>query len=225
MKRIAQFIIPALFPIVLLLSWLCILLSPVFIHLEYRRPGFPPDPYGFTTDERIYWADVSRVYLVSGEDPAYFAQFTLSNGSPLYNERETSHMADVQNLAGKALLLLAVCGPVFLVACAFLFRKDRDLLRHALAGGVRVTFLLTVAVIVTILLAWDWIFVTFHHIFFTGETWLFPMDNTLIRLFPVEFWQDAVVTAVSGILLTSLLVWLTVWLPDWLRHRRNTGHA
>jgi integral membrane protein (TIGR01906 family) len=213
MKRLSQILVPILFPIVLTLLWLSILLSPLFIQLEYRRPGFPPDPYGFTTEERIHWADVSRIYLLSAEGPQYFAAFSLPGGQSLYNEREATHMADVQNLVGKAMLLFAVCGPVFLVCGGYLFWKDRLLLRSALRNGIAVTFGVAAAVVATGLLAWDWLFVTFHHLFFTGDTWLFPMDNTLIRLFPVEFWQDIVITAVGGILVTCALTALLIRRP------------
>jgi integral membrane protein (TIGR01906 family) len=225
MKKIAQLVIPILFPLMLLLVWLGILLSPVFIQLEYRRPGFPPDPFGFSTEERIHWADVSRIFLLSGERPEYYSQFTLRDGSPLYNEREIQHMVDVQKLVAKAMLLLAICGPIFLAAAIYLLAKDRSALRKSLSIAASITLLLLLATAVGAALVWDWIFVTFHHVFFTGDTWLFPYSDSLIRLFPVEFWQDTVVTAVAGILLTSLLIWLAACLPDWLRRRGNTGHA
>jgi len=34
-------------------------------------------------------------------------------------------------------------------------------------------------------------FTLFHKIFFTGDSWLFYYSDTLIRLFPMRFWQDA----------------------------------
>ena len=34
-------------------------------------------------------------------------------------------------------------------------------------------------------------FAGFHHLFFTGDSWLFLFSDTLIRLFPIRFWQDA----------------------------------
>jgi integral membrane protein (TIGR01906 family) len=206
MTRIARILVPALFPLVLTLLWLCVLLSPLFIQLEYRRPGFPADPYGFTLEDRLRWADVSRVYLLSAEGPEYFDPFELAGGTPLYNEREKAHMADVQNLVGKAMILLAVCAPLFAAGCALLLWRDRRALRRALLHGVFFTFGIAAAVALIGLLAWNSLFVTFHRMFFSGDTWLFPLDNTLIRLFPVEFWQDAVITAVGGCLLTCLLI-------------------
>jgi hypothetical protein len=32
----------------------------------------------------------------------------------------------------------------------------------------------------------------FHGLFFTGDTWLFSYSDTLIRLYPLRLWQDAV---------------------------------
>ena len=34
-------------------------------------------------------------------------------------------------------------------------------------------------------------FVAFHSLFFEGDSWLFLYSDTLIRLFPLRFWQDA----------------------------------
>jgi uncharacterized membrane protein len=34
-------------------------------------------------------------------------------------------------------------------------------------------------------------FAGFHSLFFEGNSWLFLFSDTLIRLFPIRFWQDA----------------------------------
>jgi integral membrane protein (TIGR01906 family) len=34
-------------------------------------------------------------------------------------------------------------------------------------------------------------FAGFHALFFEGDSWLFLYSDTLIRLFPLRFWQDA----------------------------------
>ena len=45
-------------------------------------------------------------------------------------------------------------------------------------------------------------FAGFHSLFFEGDSWLFLYSDTLIRLFPIRFWQDAfllaAVIALSG---------------------------
>jgi uncharacterized membrane protein len=49
-------------------------------------------------------------------------------------------------------------------------------------------------------------------VFFTGDTWLFNYTDTLIRLYPEQFWFDAatvigVMTIVEAILLGALAWW------------------
>jgi integral membrane protein (TIGR01906 family) len=34
-------------------------------------------------------------------------------------------------------------------------------------------------------------FADFHHLFFTGDSWIFEYSDTLIRLYPIRFWEDA----------------------------------
>jgi len=41
---------------------------------------------------------------------------------------------------------------------------------------------------------WDF-FAGFHSLFFEGDSWLFLYSDTLIRLFPIRFWQDAFLLA------------------------------
>jgi integral membrane protein (TIGR01906 family) len=43
-------------------------------------------------------------------------------------------------------------------------------------------------------------FTLFHELFFTGDSWLFQYSDTLIRLFPIRFWEDAFLLA-AGIAL------------------------
>jgi uncharacterized membrane protein len=51
-------------------------------------------------------------------------------------------------------------------------------------------------------------FVAFHSLFFEGDSWLFLYSDTLIRLFPLRFWQDAflwaAVIALGGGILLAL---------------------
>jgi integral membrane protein (TIGR01906 family) len=222
-KPILRILLVAAFPLLVLLAWVRIMLLPAFVELEYRRPGFPPDPFGFTTAERIRWANVSREYLLSNAGADYFSRYRLADGSPLYNEREVGHMADVHVLVGQAMTLLVVLGIAYLAGCIFLFVKDRAFLWRTLSLAGLATAAFLVLVFTAVAVGWDWFFVTFHEVFFTGETWLFPYSDTLIRLFPVTFWQDGAATAGIGMLATSLLVWFACGvLPGWIA-RRNAA--
>ena len=63
------------------------------------------------------------------------------------------------------------------------------------------------------LVNFDWFFVQFHEALFTGDTWLFPDSDTLIRLYPDVFWSDfggilAGLTVLQAVLLTGVVWWM-----------------
>jgi integral membrane protein (TIGR01906 family) len=55
-------------------------------------------------------------------------------------------------------------------------------------------------------------FIFFHSIFFKGDSWLFYYSDTLIRLFPIRFWEDAFLWA--AILALGGGVWLAFGIRD-----------
>jgi hypothetical protein len=70
-KKISGWIITLLTPIVLVLTSVRIVLSPLFIEIEYRLPNFPEDPFGFTTEDRLMYADIDRRYLLNNADISF----------------------------------------------------------------------------------------------------------------------------------------------------------
>jgi integral membrane protein (TIGR01906 family) len=75
--------------------------------------------------------------------------------------------------------------------------------------------MLTVGIIGVIILmaltAWDIFFTGFHRIFFEGDTWLFRYSDTLIRLFPEQFWFDAAVIIGGGVLIGAIAIFVGMW--------------
>lgn len=179
-------------PIVLVLAAVRILLSPLYIQIEYRLPDFPADPYGFTLDDRLYWADISRSYLLNQEGIEYLANQQLDKNIPLFNDRELRHMYDVKVVVQGAMWVFYVM-LTFVIGWGYWMKKSGAWSDYALSvsrGGW-----LTVGIIIVILaylaLNFDSMFINFHRIFFEGDSWIFRYSDTLIRLFPVRFWQDA----------------------------------
>ena len=161
-------------------------------------PGFPADQYGFTLEDRLHWAPFALVYLTNNESPEFLADLRFDNGTPLFNEREVSHMEDVKvvtkgalnvfyaALAGLALLGLWSRRPQQL--SAFLQGLKRGgWIMVGLAGAV--AFVVLTGMFLLPNLFWSF-FEGFHSLFFEGDSWLFEYSDTLIRLFPIRFWQD-----------------------------------
>jgi integral membrane protein (TIGR01906 family) len=194
-----SWIVMLIVPIALIGLGLRVLLTPVFLQVEYNMPYFPADPYGFTKADRLKWAPYALNYLANNADISYLADLKFEDGKPLYNERELSHMDDVKRVTQAALrvwyaslALLAVLGVwAWLGGWAEAYRLG--LLR---GGWLMVILAVTVGLIalIGILISPDLFFsffTGFHHLFFEGDSWLFLFSDTLIRLFPIRFWQDA----------------------------------
>jgi len=194
-----SYLVSLLTPLALVGFALRILLTPLYYTVEYHMPYFPADEYGFTREDRLKWAPYAVTYLVNSADISYLGDLQFEDGSPLYNERELKHMEDVKNVV-KGSLNVWYVSVGLLAILAFLARRGgwlTDYLNGLRRGGWwMVGLALTLALIAGtgILLNPDifWnFFVWFHTLFFEGDSWLFYYSDTLIRLFPIRFWQDA----------------------------------
>jgi integral membrane protein (TIGR01906 family) len=208
--KLILFLTSLLTPIILLGFALRLLLTPLFLQVEYRMPGFPADEYGFTREDRLRWAPYALDYLTNREEISYLADLKFDDGTPLYNERELSHMEDVKRVTRGALNVfhLALTG---LALLGLWSRRPQQwaAFRQGLkrGGGIMVGIAGVVAAVVAVgmFLIPDlfWAFFSgFHALFFEGDSWLFAYSDTLIRLFPIRFWQDtflfAALIAVGG---------------------------
>jgi len=179
-------------PLFIILTSIRILTNPLFPQFEYNTPGFPPDPYGFTKADRLNYAGISIDYLLDNSDISYFDQFKLADGSPMYNERELSHMRDVKILIQNAFLGWGILGILLILAGVISWQqKNLGPFFMALSRGGWATLVIIGLILVGVVVSFNGLFTDFHRIFFTGDTWLFYYSDTLIRLFPMQFWQDA----------------------------------
>ena len=202
--------ISLLTPLALIGLALRILLTPMYYTIEYNMPYFPVDEYGFTKEDRLKWAPFAVDYLINNADSSYLGDLQFEDGSPLYNERELSHMQDVKNVVKGALNVWYITLTILLIL-AILFYKNNwlsEYLQGLQRGGwwmiglaLSLGFIAGAGILLNPDIFWTF-FSGFHSIFFEGDSWLFYYSDTLIRLFPIRFWQDAVIAiaviALSG---------------------------
>jgi integral membrane protein (TIGR01906 family) len=200
---ILSFPVTLLVPIALIGLGLRLLLTPLFLQVEYNMPYFPPDQFGFTKADRLKWAPYALNYLTNSAGISYLANLKFDDGKPLYNERELSHMNDVKRVTQGALkvwyvslALLALLGVwAWIGGWGQVYRLG--LMR---GGWLMVLLAITIGVIALVGISVNpdiffTFFAGFHHLFFEGDSWLFFFSDTLIRLFPIRFWQDAFLLA------------------------------
>jgi integral membrane protein (TIGR01906 family) len=192
-------LVALLVPLALIGLGLRILLSPFFLRIEYNMPYFPPDEYGFTKEDRLRWAPYALGYLTNNEDISYLANLKFDDGTALYNERELSHMDDVKLVTQGALRIWYITLALLLALGIWAWFSGwwtAYLLGLMRGGWLMIGLAVTVGLIVIVGIAinpnvfWNF-FAGFHSLFFEGDSWLFLFSDTLIRLFPIRFWQDA----------------------------------
>ncbi len=194
-----SWLVTILVPIALIGLGLRVLLTPLFLNVEYSMPYFPPDDYGFTKQDRLKWAPYALDYLLNNQGISYLADLKFEDGKPLYNERELSHMNDVKRVTQGALRVWygALALLLLLGVWAWFGGWWRDYRLGLSRGGwLMVVLAVTIGLIVVVGIAinpdvfWNF-FAGFHHLFFEGNSWQFLFSDTLIRLFPIRFWEDA----------------------------------
>jgi integral membrane protein (TIGR01906 family) len=205
---------------VIVLTAIRVALTPLFISIEYRLPGFPPDEFGFTTEDRLYWSDYSIDYLLGRISHQDLTDTQLKDGTPLFNQRELAHMLDVRILTQQVLLIWKV---ILLLLLTLTIVSIRSNMSRVLVDSIKRGALLTILIIFTVLLYlainFNQLFTQFHQLFFEGGTWLFYLSDNLIRLFPLRFWRDIFIF-IGGL---SLLISLSLlFIP--VRISRNSNN-
>ena len=205
--KISGWAVTVLLPLIVLMLSVRLLITPTFAKIEYRMPGFPEDPFGFSLEDRLKWSAPSIKYLVNSEDITFLGAMAFEDGEPIFNASELSHMEDVKVVVTGMRIALAALMVVLLAVSIIAVRKGwRSALLLALRRGGWGVLGLIAAVLLMLVVNFDQLFTWFHQMFFTSGTWQFYTSDTLIRLFPMRFWQDAfiavgVISLAIGIIL------------------------
>jgi integral membrane protein (TIGR01906 family) len=201
-------------PVALILAAVRVVLTPWFLEFEYRTPNFPSDPHGFflppdqepfSREDRLYYANIARLYLLNDEDISFLGDLRFPEGQQtpplscqfmddctrLFNDRELEHMLDVKVVTQGALRVwyLSLAGLFSLGIWAWFGGWLPDY-RRGLRRGGWLTVALLGLVLLFVIAAFGIFFVFFHEVFFDPGTWTFWPSDTLIRLFPERFWRD-----------------------------------
>ncbi|MBD1536640.1 TIGR01906 family membrane protein [Arthrobacter sp. S13_S34] len=209
--RVMQVLLAVFFPLVLLILAVRAVTSPLFLWVEYNRPGFPGDGYGFSTDDRMTYGSYAVDYLSNWSGPRYLGDLVHRSGDKLFKDGEVSHMADVKLVilstfgAGVLLVLFSI------VAILYLRKRSTGGVRRGLFAGSIVTLVIILGLGTLAVLGWQQFFTEFHRIFFADGSWTFSLDDTLIRLFPGQFWIDAGMVIAGLVLLASLVTLILTW--------------
>lgn len=211
LTRVFQVLIAVFYPIVLLVLSIRLVTSSVFLWIEYHRPGFPADSFGFSTEDRLTYGSYTVDYLLNFAPARYLGGLVNDTGNPLFLTREVEHMADVKSVIVMAFLTGLVLAVIMVIGMVYLARRSFGGIRRALFAGSIATLALIIGLGVFAVTGWEAFFTEFHKIFFKDGTWTFYTDDTLIRLFPSQFWTDSGIFIGVFVLAVSSLTLAFTW--------------
>ncbi len=213
-EGVAKAVLIVALPLFLLLGNLYLFVSPVFLRHEYAKKNLPP-ALSLDNEERLAIAQIVVRYLRSG------AGIELLETLGVFNDKELAHLADVKRVMKGAFVIHAFSALAVTVALVLLCLRTETRKRAPfyvfLACALLASALLLTALVVY--LDFEWFFITFHHLFFEGDSWLFLTTDTLIQLFPPQFWIDAalkyaLLTLAEAVLIGGVALALTLTLRD-----------
>ncbi len=206
LQSILRWLVTFSTPFVFLMFAVRIMLTPLFLQVEYNLPGFPADPYGFTKEQRLYFSRISVDYLTNNEGIEFLQDQRIDEDTPLYNARELSHMLDVKILVKDLIAIWTGLLILWLLLLLWAWRGNwlLDFLLSISNGGW-LTLGIIIFLLTAVLVDFDGLFTAFHHLFFEGDSWLFYYSDSLIRLFPMRFWRDAFILTGGVTILLALV--------------------
>lgn len=189
---VARVALTAALPVALLLSPLYLFVTPGFVHHEYAQRGFPPS-VRFGDAERVRLSDTILHYLRGRATLDEMATMQTDSGETALLPDETQHLVDVRIVMDAFFVIHRIALALALVALAGLLLLDgADRLPGILRQGVWLAGGLIVFVVLASLIDFDTFFTRFHQLFFQAGTWVFYETDTLIQLYPLRLWIDAV---------------------------------
>ncbi|GAA1356460.1 hypothetical protein GCM10009596_05410 [Arthrobacter rhombi] len=209
--RIVQTVLAIFFPFLLLIGAIRAVASPWFLWLDYHRPGFPADSYGFSPAERLTYGNYGVDYINNSAPSSYLGNLVDGKGNPLFLGTEVSHMADVKAVIGITYAAGIVMAILAVIICLYLGRRYAGGIRRAFFAGSVITLVIMIALTVLAVLNFETFFTDFHELFFAQGNWTFHANDTLIRLYPTQFWMDAGVLIAGLVLVVSLVFLIANW--------------
>jgi integral membrane protein (TIGR01906 family) len=216
--RIATSIVVAalVFPLLVTTS-LRIVLNDWIVHFEYGLGRVPDDAHGLSGDARTTLALTGLDAIRPGTaGVALLERARLPDGDSAFTEREIVHMQDVRDLVG-AMLSFQLWATIALVVAAVALAVPsgtRSIVPRGLRWGVLASIGVAAVIGLFMLVAWEAFFTRFHEMFLEGDTWRFPVPDTLIRLYPDEYWMGRPAWIAMLTVVLAGHVWLLagVWL-------------
>ena len=199
-------------PLTVLMIAIRTVASAPFLWFEYHRPGFPEDSYGYYLVERMRLGSYGVDYINNFAPREYLARVTTGADNTLaFTEAEVNHMHDVKWVLLVAIIAVAALFLLTLFSSISLRERSPGTIRRSLFSGAWITLGLIAVLGVMGFFNWEWLFTTFHQVFFPQGNWEFSVRSSLIRLYPPQFWIDAAIAVAVLMAAQITLLLVATW--------------
>lgn len=178
-------------------------------------------------NETGVYGTFGSIDLINSVAQNLFGYFHNKNAldTNFFSQQAVAHLSDVKDLLS-AIRLLFFINASFALLCLLIL-----IVRKKIVQAVRPTIISLSTTLILILLTMIGTFLNFevyftklHTVFFTNDLWLFSEDDTLIKLFPNEFFVQFTATLVRNILFTAgILLLLCLFLQSIIKHKRKSN--
>ena len=226
-----------------ILSWVLVLIIPLmlissvtkvemqylsFYQYQYEKNGIS-EITGFSNEELMLITRHLVQFFNSKVDSAQL--MVEKKGKPLYlfHDYEIEHLNDVKTLFHSLFQVLIITLSYFTAYLIFtMVSRNKNRWYYfwkGLRNGNILTLVLLIALGVVVFLGFNNIFIKFHYLVFgdpASSPWILdPRTDYLIMMYPLNFWQDAVVMGIAVISIVALLLALmsSLLLPSYRRRR------
>lgn len=209
-----------LFALSLCLCIICFVVESVSFDVTYHMENIDIEAVKreIPVDDSQVKAVIDRVvqYIKGGIDNL---QIELPGGRELFNEREITHMEDVQKLFTFCSNLKYVCIIFCMMAFICLFAINGFYCFKFMARGCVMIMLSMIGIIALVgmwyMIDFSGFWTAFHKMAFTNDLWLMMPDDALIILYSMEFFTaivrriiERLAVILGALLALSLLGWM-----------------
>ncbi len=226
-----------------ILSWVLVLIIPLmlissvtkvemqylsFYQYQYEKNGIS-EITGFSNEELMLITRHLVQFFNSKVDSAQL--MVEKKGEPLYlfHDYEIEHLNDVKTLFYSLFQVLIITLSYFTAYLIFtMISRNKNRWYYfwkGLRNGNILTLVLLIALGAAVFLGFNNIFIKFHYLVFgdpASSPWILdPRTDYLIMMYPLNFWQDAVVMGIAVISIVALFLVLmsSLLLPSYRRRR------
>jgi integral membrane protein (TIGR01906 family) len=181
--RVAAVVVAALLPLFFVANAMRVLLSETYVRVS--TPRLDGGSLGDEQRTELALLGLRAVDPLRGSQVEILRGARLEDGSRAFTAREVRHMRDVRTWIWRLHVLELVVAASLVV----LALRARLTFGWVLVGGAVATVAIALLAVVAMLLSFDVVLLGFHKLLFEGESWHFRDSDTLIRVYPEEFWN------------------------------------